>query len=185
MGKFVVKQTATGFKFDLKAGNSETIATSEVYESKAACLKGVESVRACCAGGVEDQTAEPVVAVKHPKYELYEDKAGEFRFRLKAANGQIIATSEGYKSKAGCQNGIESVKKNAPVANVEDQTVEGYAVAQHPKFEMYTDKGGEFRFRLKATNGQIIAVSEGYTTKAACVNGIESVKKNAADADVE
>ena len=118
MGKFVVKQTASGFKFDLKAGNNETIATSEVYETKAACLKGVESVKACCVGGVEDQTVEPVVAVKHPKYELYTDKAGEFRFRLKASNGQIIATSEGYKSKSGCENGIESVKKNAPEAEV-------------------------------------------------------------------
>ncbi len=118
MGKFVVKQTASGFKFDLKAGNNETIATSEVYESKAACLKGVESVKACCVGGVEDQTVEPVVAVKHPKYEIYTDKAGEFRFRLKAANGQIVAASEGYKSKSGCENGIESVKKNAPEAEV-------------------------------------------------------------------
>ena len=111
--------------------------------------------------------------------------ASGIKFDLKATNGQVIATSEVYEAKASCLKGIESVKKNAPVANVEDQTVEGYAVAQHPKFEMYTDKGGEFRFRLKATNGQIIAVSEGYTTKAACVNGIESVKKNAADAEVE
>ena len=118
MGKFVVNQSAAGFKFDLKAGNNETIATSEVYETKAACLKGVESVKACCVGEVEDQTVEPVVPVKHPKYELYTDKAGQFRFRLKAANGQIIATSEGYKSKDGCENGIQSVKKNAPEAEV-------------------------------------------------------------------
>ena len=116
MGKFVIKETATGFKFDLKAGNGEVIATSEVYSSKSACLNGVESVKANCAGGVEDQTVEPVVAVKHPKFEIYKDKAGEFRFRLKAKNGEIIATSEGYKTKASCENGIESVKKNAPEA---------------------------------------------------------------------
>ena len=107
------------------------------------------------------------------------------KFDLKAGNGEVIATSEVYASEAACKNGVESVKKNAPVAAVENQTVEGYAAEKHPKFEVYTDKAGEFRFRLKATNGQIIAVSEGYTTKAACVNGIESVKKNAADADVE
>ena len=74
--------------------------------------------------------------------------------------------------------------KNAPVANVEDQTVEGYAVQKHPKFEIYADKAGEFRFRLKATNGQVIAVSEGYKAMASCVNGVESVKKNAVDAEI-
>lgn len=118
MGKFVVKQTATGFKFDLKAGNGEVIATSEIYTTEAACVKGIESVKACCVGEVEDQTAEPIEAKKHPKYELYADKSGEFRFRLKAKNGQIIATSEAYKTKASCENGIESVKKNAPDAEV-------------------------------------------------------------------
>ena len=120
MGKFVIKETATGFKFDLKAGNGETIATSEVYSTKAACLKGVDSVKANCVGEVEDQTVETVTPVKHPKFELYTDKAGEFRFRLKAKNGEIIAVSEGYKAKASCENGIESVKKNAPEAAVVD-----------------------------------------------------------------
>lgn len=107
-----------------------------------------------------------------------------YKFDLKAGNGEVIATSEVYTTEAACKNGIESVAKNAPVAAVEDQTVEGYEEAKHPKFEMYVDKAGEFRFRLKATNGQVIAVSEGYTSKAGCENGIESVKKNAADAEV-
>ena len=74
--------------------------------------------------------------------------------------------------------------KNAPAAAIEDQTVEGYTREKHPKFEIYQDNAGEFRFRLKATNGQIIAVSEGYTTMKACVNGVNSVKKNAVDAPV-
>ena len=118
MGKFVIKQTGTGFKFDLKAGNGEVIATSEVYTTEAACLKGIESVRANALVEVEDQTVEPIEEKKHPKYELYTDKAGEFRFRLKARNGEVIAQSEGYKAKASCENGIESVKKNAPEAEV-------------------------------------------------------------------
>ena len=118
MGKFVVKTTATGFKFDLKAGNGETIATSEVYTTKQACLNGVDSVKRNSVGKVEDQTVENFETVKHPKFELYMDKAGEYRFRLKATNGEVIATSEGYKSKASCENGIESVKKNAPDAAV-------------------------------------------------------------------
>ena len=106
------------------------------------------------------------------------------KFDLKAGNGEVIATSEVYASEAACKNGVESVRKNAPVANVENQTVEGYATEKHPKFEVYVDKAGEYRFRLKATNGQIIAVSEGYKAEASCLNGIESVKKNAPEAPV-
>lgn len=106
------------------------------------------------------------------------------KFDLKASNGQVIATSEVYSSEAACKNGIASVQKNAPVAAVENQTVEGYAVEKNPKFEIYTDKAGEYRFRLKATNGQVIAVSEGYTALAGCLNGIESVQKNAPDAEI-
>ena len=106
------------------------------------------------------------------------------KFDLKATNGQVIATSEVYTTEAACRNGVESVMKNAPIANVENQTEEGYAVQKHPKFEMYQDNAGEFRFRLKATNGQVIAVSEGYTAKAGCLNGIESVQKNAPEAEI-
>ncbi len=114
MGKFVVKETKSGVKFDLKAGNGEVIATSEVYTTKAACVKGIESVKKNAPeAAVEDQTVEGFATEKNPKFEVYTDKAGEFRFRLKATNGQIIATGEGYKSKSGCMNGIESVKKNA------------------------------------------------------------------------
>lgn len=117
------------------------------------------------------------------KFVIRETKTG-MKFDLKAGNGEVIATSEVYTSEKACRNGIASVQKNAPVAAVENQTVEGYAVEKHPKFEIYTDKAGEFRFRLKATNGQIIAVSEGYKAMASCMNGIESVKKNAVDAPV-
>lgn len=106
------------------------------------------------------------------------------KFDLKAGNGEVIATSEVYTTEESCRNGVASVQKNAPVAAVEDQTVEGFAAEKHPKFEVYTDKAGEFRFRLKATNGQIIAVSEGYKAKASCLNGVESVKKNAPEADI-
>ena len=120
MGKFVIRNTKTGIKFDLKANNGEVIATSEVYKSEASCKKGIASVRKCCVGGIEDQTVENFEVIKHPKFEVYTDKAGEFRFRLKATNGQIIAVSEGYKAMAGCKNGIASVKKNAEDAPVVD-----------------------------------------------------------------
>ena len=122
MGKFVVKTVKTGIKFNLKAGNGEIIATSEVYTSRSACMNGIESVRKnAAAAKLEDQTAEGFEPVTNPKFEVYTDKAGEFRFRLKARNGEIIAVSEGYKAKASCLNGIESVRKNAPEAEIVEE----------------------------------------------------------------
>ena len=119
MGKFVVKETASGVKFNLVAGNGQVIATSEVYSAEASCLNGIESVKKNApSANIEDQTAEPVVTATNPKFEMYLDKAGEYRFRLKARNGEIIAVSEGYTAKAGCENGIESVRKNSPDAEI-------------------------------------------------------------------
>ena len=123
MGKFIVKKTNTGIKFDLKATNGQVVATSQVYKDKAYCLNGIESVKKnAVAAEVEDQTVKEVESKKNPKFEVYTDKKGEFRFRLKAGNGQIIATGEGYKAKSGCLNGIESIKKNAPTADVVEET---------------------------------------------------------------
>lgn len=123
MGKFVIKETKTGTKFDLKAGNGEVIATSEVYTTESACKNGIASVtKNAQVAAIEDQTEEGFKTEKNPKFQIYTDKAGEFRFRLTAANGQIIATSEGYKTKKSCVNGIESVKKNvvdAPTVKAE------------------------------------------------------------------
>ena len=112
------------------------------------------------------------------KYVIKETKTG-FTFRLKAGNGEIIGVSEVYKALDSCKNGIASVAKNAPIAAVEDQTKEGFEKAKNPKFEIYTDKAGEIRFRLKAANGEPILASEGYSSMSGCKNGIESVRKNA------
>jgi len=118
------------------------------------------------------------------KFVVKETSNDGFKFDLLAGNNEVIASSQIYKSKASCLNGIESVKKNAVAAPIEDQTVEGFATEKNPKFELYTDKAGEFRFRLKASNGEIIATGEGYKAKAGCKNGIESIKKNAPDAEI-
>ena len=117
------------------------------------------------------------------KFVIREGKAGPY-FVLKAANGEIIGKSESYSSEAACKNGIMSVKKNAFIANVEDQTVEGWKNLPNPVFEVYKDKKGEIRFRLRAKNGEPILASEGYTAKASCLNGVDSVRKNA-DSSVE
>ena len=118
------------------------------------------------------------------KFVIKNTKTG-IKFDLKATNGQVIATSQVYKSMKTCLNGTASVVKNAPIAALEDQTIEGYAKQKCPKFEVYLDKKGEYRFRLKAINGQIIAISEGYVKMASCMNGIDSVRNNAVDAPIE
>ena len=103
------------------------------------------------------------------KFVISTRKNGEFQFSLKAGNGQEILASEGYTTKAACLNGVESVKKNSQVET---------------RFDKLESKNGKFYFNLKATNGQIIGTSELYESVAARENGIESVKKNAPDAEV-
>ncbi|MBQ4424900.1 MAG: YegP family protein [Lachnospiraceae bacterium] len=118
------------------------------------------------------------------KFEVKVTKNGGYAFNLKARNGEIIAVSQTYKDEDNCLNGIESVRKNAVEAKLEDQTVENFEKVTNPKFEVYTDKTGEFRFRLKARNGEIIATGEGYKAKASCLNGIDSIRRNAPDSPV-
>ncbi|MCR5006308.1 MAG: YegP family protein [Clostridiales bacterium] len=119
------------------------------------------------------------------KYVIKETATG-IKFDLKATNGIVIGTSEVFTSKTACKNSIESVKKNAPDAPIEDQTVEEFETQKNPKFVLYTDKRGETRFKLNARNGEnILASGEGYKTKAAALNGIDSVKRNADSEVVE
>jgi len=103
------------------------------------------------------------------KFEIYKDKAGKYRFRLKATNGQTILASGGYKTKVSALNGVASVKKNAPV---------------DARFER-KDSKGQFMFNLKATNGQVIGTSERYETVKSMENGIRSVMKNSPEARID
>ena len=108
-----------------------------------------------------------------------------FTFSLKAVNGQIVTTSSDvYNTISAVKSGIACVVKIAPDGVVEDQTVSSFEAKTAPKFEIYKDKSGEFRFRLKDKNGDIIAVSEGYVKKDSCKNGIASVRRNSVNAPV-
>lgn len=107
-----------------------------------------------------------------------------YKFDLRAANGQPVLTSEVYTTLANCRKGIASVMRNAPKAKLEDQTEAGWKQLTNPKFQVYLDKSDHYRFRLKARNGEIIAVSDSYTARAGCLNGVESVKKNAEKAEI-
>ena len=104
------------------------------------------------------------------KFEIKKDKSGKFRFNLKAGNGQVILSSQGYASKSGCDNGIESVRKNSQNDDM---------------FDRCEAKDGSPYFCLKSSNGQVIGNSEMYSSNSAMENGIASVKKNAPDASVE
>lgn len=103
------------------------------------------------------------------KFECYRDKAGEYRFRLKAANSQVVLSSEGYKSKAACMNGIESVQKNCSDPDC---------------FERKTTASGKYRFSLKSTNGQVIGTSQNYKSDSGCRNGMAAVGRAAVGATV-
>jgi uncharacterized protein YegP (UPF0339 family) len=104
------------------------------------------------------------------KFEITTRKNGEFQFNLKAANSQTILSSEGYKTKSACLNGVESVRKNSQ---------------REGAFETKEAKNGQPYFVLKATNGQIIGQSEMYASASGLKNGIESVKKNAPAAEID
>jgi uncharacterized protein YegP (UPF0339 family) len=127
------------------------------------------------SGGKEEQPMS--------KFVLRKVSSG-YKFDLTAANGQVILSSEVYAARSAALKGIASVRSNAPKAHVENQTEEGCKAMPHPKFEMYQDRSGRFRFRLKARNGKIVAVSEGYATKHGCLSGIECVKKCAPEAEI-
>ncbi|MCB4457567.1 YegP family protein [Leisingera sp. McT4-56] len=104
------------------------------------------------------------------KFELYTDNAGEFRFRLKAGNGENILASEGYKQKSSAENGIESVRKNA---------------GDDARYERKETSSGKHMFNLKAANGQVIGTSQSYASASGRDGGIESVKKNAPEAALD
>ena len=119
MGRFVIRKVDSGVKFDLQAANGQGILTSEVYESAAACRKGIESVRKnALRAKVEDLTAEEQKTVTNPKFQVYRDKAGQYRFRLRSRNGEIIGVSGDYTSRAACRDGMDSVRLNAGEAEI-------------------------------------------------------------------
>ena len=115
MGKFTVHKTATGFTFDLRAANGEVVAVSEVYRTRAACEKGIQGIVKCAPTAPIADLASDTPLPPNPRYEMFSDKAGKFRFHLRARNGKIIASSQGYSAYSACINGIESVRHNAKV----------------------------------------------------------------------
>ena len=120
------------------------------------------------------------------QFVCYKTAKGYWNYRLKASNKETIAVSggTGYSSFSACKAGIESVRKNSG-AKIEDQTLQKFEQLTNPKFEIYMDKAGKYRYRLKASIGELICTSEdGYASKDSCKKGIASLDKWAAEAEV-
>lgn len=114
------------------------------------------------------------------KFEIKRASDGRYMFNVRAGNTQVIASSQMYSSMTACKNGIASVGANAPVAAIEDQTLQTINEEKCPKFQIYFDKAGQYRFNLIAKNGNnILSCTQGYRQKASCKNGIKSVITNA------
>ena len=118
------------------------------------------------------------------KFEIKKSKDGRFVFNLYASNNVIVATSQIYSSSTSAMNGIKSVISNAATAPIEDQSLKNVITVPFPKWEIYLDKGEQYRFRLCASNGSCVCHSQGYTSKANCKKGIESIIKFASDAEI-
>ena len=134
-----------------------------------------------------EENAEEVTVTKSArtgKFEIKKSKDGRFVFNLYASNNVIVATSQVYSSSTSAMNGIKSVIANASTAPIEDQTLKVVTTVPFPKWEVYLDKGDQYRFRLCASNGSCVCHSQGYTSKANCKKGIESIIKSAADAEI-
>lgn len=104
------------------------------------------------------------------QFQIFQDRAGEFRFNLQAPNGEKILHSEGYAQKGSCLAGVASVKANA---------------TDRANFETYVDTARQYRFRLRARNHEIIGTSEGYVSAQGCDAGIKSVMQNAPIATID
>ena len=160
---------------------------AEAPRAKAAPKAKAKAASADAAPTAEPETA-PVEAGAAKGFEIFEDKAGEWRWRLRAANGELVAISEqGFASKSGVVKGLEVVRRNVAEAegHEEAHTAEdGSAVQGGRGFEIYEDKSGAWRWRLRASNGELVAVSEqGFSSKSGVVKTLDVVRRNVAAAE--
>ena len=132
-----------------------------------------------------EPTVEEIEAGPTGKFEIKKTQDGRYVFNLYASNHVIIATSQVYSSSQSAKGGINSVIANAAKAPIEDQTLKKFDTLPYPKWEIYLDKGGAYRFRLNASNGSCVCHSQGYTAKSNCKNGIASIIKTVQNAAID
>ena len=163
----IFKGKDSQFYVRLFAANGQNILAGEGYGSRETAKDAIKSIKKNAAD--------------EGQFEVREAVNGQSYFVLKAKNGAIIGKSETYKSKAGLENGIASVMKNAAASELEDLTAAD-APKRNAEFELYNSKSGDYLFRLRAKNGEILFVSEGYSSKAAAKNGMEAIIELAKEA---
>lgn len=159
-----------------------TAMKQETVKKPAAKKAAPKSAPAKKATAAEAKTepAPTKAASANGKFEIKRTSDGRYMFNVRAGNTQVIASSQIYSSMAACKNGIASVGANAPIAAIEDQTLQTINEEKCPKFQIYFDKAGQYRFNLIATNGNnILSCTQGYTQKSSCKNGVKSVIANA------
>ncbi len=133
MGKYVIKKTRTGFFFNLEAVNGQVIGTSEVYSTKAGCKKGIASLQKIAISIIEDLTIKNKVEVKAPKYQVYQDRKKEYRYRLISSNGKIVFSGEGYSAMQACKQGVLSVQSNVNSEIIDTSVEEKKTAAKKEK----------------------------------------------------
>jgi len=149
------------YYFHLEAGNHEVLLASEGYKSRTGAINGILSV--LNNGGLES------------RYEIFEGADGQYYVNLKAGNGQVIGSTEGYTTKQSAKGGVEACIR--AVATY----LEHWATNTGARFEVFEGKSGEFFFNLHAANGKIVLVSEAYQTEASALNGAFAVAENGID----
>ena len=177
----VYRDMAGKFRFRLRAENNKIVAVSEAYERKAGVINGVKSVQSNCQSKIEDKTIQ-AEKISNPKFEMFTDVASKYRFNLKAANGEIIAASEGYETKQGCMNGIKAVQ-NSCSAEIEDLTV-----TQAVEETKMVEESGSITTKLvfdppKSVKKGSIVKLDGKLVRADTEEGISHVKIQIMDAD--
>lgn len=133
MGKYVIAKTKVGFKFNLEAANGQVICTSQSYTTKVSCKKAIESLQKIAKSPIEDQTVKGYTEEKKPKYEVYQDRKKEYRFRLIASNGKNIVSGESYTTLQACKSGIMSIQNNATSEIVDTSLAEKKPAAKAEK----------------------------------------------------
>ena len=194
------KKKSAKFIIDKEDDQSEFLKTDEEmkasaqkknYQKKAVSEKQAPKTNRAASYDV-DIDLEKTVAVnegketRSGKFDIRRAKDGRFFFCLYASNHAPIAYSQIYSTSGAALNGIESIIANSPKAGLEDTTLKNPASLPFPKWEIYIDKAGEYRFRLYAVNGNCIChASHGYSTKSGCKGGMESIKRFAKEAKVD
>ena len=122
MGKYVIRKSKVGFYFNLEAANGQVIATAQQYKSKPSCKKAIDALKKLAKSPIEDLTIKDGPKYSKPKWQIYQDRKREYRFRLLASNGNNLIWGEGYSTKSACESGILAVQGNANSV-IEDKAV--------------------------------------------------------------